>query len=284
MRVERTVREIRDLVASWKADGQTVGLVPTMGYLHQGHGSLVEKAVAENDRVVVSIFVNPTQFAPGEDLDAYPRDLEKDCALCESLGAAAIFHPEPQEMYPLGFTTFVEVPALSVGLCGRKRPTHFRGVATVVLKLLNIVEPRRAYFGLKDAQQFFVLRRMARDLNLAVQLAPCPIVRESDNLAMSSRNSYLSPDERKAAPVLNRALVAASKLLESGERRAAPLISLIKDTVSMVPMVKLEYAEVVETDGLSAVEEIDCEVLVAIAARLGRTRLIDNFIFNPRRS
>ena len=199
MKIAETVAEVRQQVKAWRKEGLTVGLVPTMGYLHEGHQSLIAKACEQNDRVVVSVFVNPTQFGPNEDLESYPRDLEHDAALCESTGAALIFHPTPAEMYPKGFCSFVDMDVLTKELCGLSRPVHFRGVCTVVSKLLHIVQPDRAYFGEKDAQQLAVIRRMVLDLNMDVEIVGCPIVREADGLAKSSRNTYLSPEERKAA-------------------------------------------------------------------------------------
>ena len=205
MKLARTVQEVKEQVRGWKQQGLSVGLVPTMGYLHEGHQSLIKRAVAENDRVVVSVFVNPIQFAPNEDLETYPRDLEADCALCESTGAAMVFHPEPSEMYHDDFTTFVDMTGVTKELCGKSRPTHFRGVCTVVNKLFNIVTPDKAYFGQKDAQQLAVIRRMVRNLNMNVEVVGCPIIREADGLAKSSRNTYLSAEERKAALVLSKA-------------------------------------------------------------------------------
>ena len=206
MILARTVKEVKDQVREWKKQGFSVGLVPTMGYLHEGHQSLVKRAVAENDKVVVSVFVNPIQFAPNEDLETYPRDLEADCALCESTGAAMVFHPEPSEMYGDDFTTFVDMTGVTKELCGKSRPTHFRGVCTVVNKLFNIVTPDKAYFGQKDAQQLAVIRRMVRNLNMNLEVVGCPIIREADGLAKSSRNTYLSAEERKAALVLSKAI------------------------------------------------------------------------------
>ncbi|MDR1083863.1 MAG: pantoate--beta-alanine ligase [Deltaproteobacteria bacterium] len=281
MEVNKTVRDIRALVRTWQKEGLTIGLVPTMGYLHEGHASLIRRAKEDNDRVVVSIFVNPTQFAPGEDLATYPRDFERDSKLCASLGVSAIFNPEPPEMYPSGFATYIEAPSLAANLCGRSRPTHFRGVCTVVSKLFLICEPDRAYFGLKDAQQFFILKRMAIDLNMDLEMIPGPTVRESDGLALSSRNAYLSPQERQAALVLHRALHLAEEKLKSGLKDGREIVRLIAETVSAEPLARLDYAEVVETEGLSPAETISGEVLVALAVFIGRTRLIDNFLFRP---
>jgi pantoate--beta-alanine ligase len=279
MKVLTTVKETRELVSSWKSEALRVGLVPTMGSLHPGHGSLVSRALAENDRVIVSVFVNPIQFAPGEDLRTYPRDFEKDRVYLEYLQASAAFYPAEDEMYPPGFGAYAEVPVLSATLCGKHRPTHFRGVCTVVLKLFNIVSPDRAYFGLKDAQQFFVLRRMVRDFNLNIVMVPCPIVREDDGLALSSRNLYLSPEERAAAPVLHRALEEGRALFLKGEKDPDKIISRIREIIlSEEPNVAIEYVEAVSTETLQPAKTMDGEILVALAARLGKTRLIDNFV------
>jgi pantoate--beta-alanine ligase len=279
MEIVKTVAAMRSLARRWRSHAS--GLVPTMGGLHEGHASLVRRCVAENEWTTVSLFVNPIQFAPGEDFEAYPRNLERDAALCRSLGADALFCPEPAEMYPPGFASAVEAPALAQSLCGRSRPTHFQGVCTVVVKLLNIVEPRRAYFGLKDAQQFFILTRLAADLNIDVETVACPIVRESDGLALSSRNAYLSVEERRAAPVLGRALAAARARLEAGERRTAPTIAAIAEIVAAEKLARLDYAEAVAIPDLRPVETVEGPVLLALAAYLGRTRLIDNLIFDP---
>ncbi|MDR1873198.1 MAG: pantoate--beta-alanine ligase [Deltaproteobacteria bacterium] len=279
MEIATTVAEARGFIRSWRSHDLAIGLVPTMGYLHEGHASLIQKAREECDRVVVSVFVNPTQFAPNEDLAKYPRDFAKDVKLCESLGVGLIFHPSPEEMYPPGYATYVEDPKLSENLCGRSRPTHFRGVLTVVLKLFLILEPTRAYFGLKDAQQFFILKRMVTDLNLDIALVPGPTVRELNGLALSSRNSYLSEEEKKAALSLNQALTLAKSLLRSGERQTATLIAAMKGAVAAEPLVKLDYAEIVETTGLSLIPEVTGEALVALAAYVGKTRLIDNFLW-----
>jgi pantoate--beta-alanine ligase len=252
-----------------------------MGYLHAGHESLIRAAAAENDRVVVSIFVNPTQFGPNEDLEAYPRDWERDRGICRSLGVSLIFAPDAGEMYPGGFATKVGVRGLSEVLCGRSRPIHFDGVCLVCLKLFNVVGPDAAYFGLKDAQQYFVLARMVKDLNLNLTLRPCPIVREPDGLAMSSRNAYLSGPERKAALILSSALNKAREAAEGGEREASRLTGLVSEVVATEPLARLEYAQAVSTDDLSEVSEISGEVLVAAAVWVGKTRLIDNFILPP---
>ena len=220
MKIISTVAETRAIIKEWKKNGLKVGLVPTMGYLHEGHLSLIKKAVSENDRVVVSIFVNPTQFGPNEDYETYPRDIDKDSALCESAGADIIFHPEASEMYPKGACTYVNMTGLTDALCGKSRPTHFQGVCTVVSKLFNITTPDNAYFGQKDAQQLAVIKRMVKDLNFDINITGCPIVREEDGLAKSSRNTYLNKEERKAALVLHRAITCGQSLVNNGERNA----------------------------------------------------------------
>ena len=227
MQTATTVAEVREQVRAWKREGLTVGLVPTMGFLHEGHKSLIVRAASENDRVVVSDFVNPTQFGPTEDLESYPRDFDRDCKLCEEAGAALVFHPEPSEMYAPNACTYVNMDELTHELCGLTRPIHFRGVCTVVSKLFNIVCPDRAYFGQKDAQQLAVIRRMVRDLNFGIQIVGCPIIREADGLAKSSRNTYLSEKERQAALVLNHSLKAGKALVDAGETRASVIKSAI---------------------------------------------------------
>ena len=223
MQIAYTVKEVREQVKAWRKEGLSVGLVPTMGYLHEGHASLIKKAVEDNDRVVTSIFVNPTQFAPTEDLEAYPRDMEKDSKLCETLGVDLIFHPEPEEMYAPDFCTWVDMDVLSKTLCGKSRPIHFRGVCTVVSKLFHIVTPDRAYFGQKDAQQLAIIRRMVRDLNMDIEIVGCPIVREEDGLAKSSRNTYLNEEERKAALILSQSIFLGQKMVQEGETDAAKI-------------------------------------------------------------
>ncbi|MDR2613297.1 MAG: pantoate--beta-alanine ligase [Deltaproteobacteria bacterium] len=281
METVTAVREMKARCRAWRRQGLSVGLVPTMGFLHRGHGSLVERSVLENSRTAVSVFVNPAQFGPGEDLEAYPRDPARDAEYLRSLGVNILFLPEPSEMYPPGFATFVEAPSLGLRLCGASRPGHFRGVCTVVMKLFHIAVPDRAYFGLKDAQQFFILRRMARDLDLDVSLVPCPTVREVDGLALSSRNSYLTPEERAAAPLLRRALLEAEGYLAAGGRDAGEACSLLRGILASDPRFSLDYAEAVRTEDLSPVGTVGGETLIAAAARLGRARLIDNVIFDP---
>lgn len=273
-----TIKDVRERVNAWKREGLSVGFVPTMGYLHEGHKSLMQAARTNNDKVVVSVFVNPMQFGPNEDLESYPRDFEKDSALCESVGVDLIFHPEPEEMYADGFCSYVDMNGLTTELCGKSRPIHFRGVQTVVLKLFNIVKPDKAYFGQKDAQQLAVIRRMVKDLNVDTEIVGCPIVRESDGLAKSSRNTYLNPDERKAALILNRSLKLGKDMIENGETDAKAVIKAITDNINTEPLAKIDYVDVVDFDTITPVDKIGKSVLVAIAVYIGKTRLIDNFI------
>lgn len=273
-----TIKDVRERVNAWKREGLTIGFVPTMGYLHEGHKSLMQAARANNDKVVVSVFVNPMQFGPNEDLESYPRDFEKDSALCESVGVDLIFHPEPEEMYADGFCSYVDMNGLTTELCGKSRPIHFRGVQTVVLKLFNIVKPDRAYFGQKDAQQLAVIKRMVKDLNVDTEIVGCPIVREADGLAKSSRNTYLNPDERKAALILSRSLKLGRELIENGETDAKAVIKAITDSINTEPLAKIDYVDVVDFDTITPVDKIGKSVLVAIAVYIGKTRLIDNFI------
>lgn len=279
MQVLKTIEDVRRVTASWKNAGQSIGLVPTMGYLHEGHLSLIRRARKENDRVVVSDFVNPTQFGANEDLSSYPRDFARDAKLCDGEGADLIFHPSPEEMYPKGFCSYVHVNVLTEELCGLSRPGHFQGVCTVVSKLFNIVQPDRAYFGQKDAQQLAVVRRMALDLNMPVQVVGCPIVREADGLARSSRNTYLSPAERRAALVLSKSVFAGRALVEQGERDAKVLIDAMKAIISAEPLAKIDYVKVVDLSTMQQIETLDRPFLAAMAVYIGKTRLIDNFLF-----
>ena len=279
MKIVQTVEEVRAEIKKWRKENLTVGPVPTMGYLHEGHKSLIDRAVAENDRVVVSVFVNPMQFGPSEDLESYPRDLERDAALCEGAGANLIFHPEPENMYSSDFSSFIDMNTLTGGLCGKTRPTHFRGVCTVVGKLFHIVEPDQAYFGQKDAQQLAVIRHMVKDLNFNLEVVGCPIIREEDGLAKSSRNTYLNKEERQAALVLSRSLDAAKAQIEAGERNAAVLKKNIRSIIEAEPLARIDYVEFVDWNTLESVETIDGPVLNAIAVYIGKTRLIDNHIY-----
>ena len=280
MKVVKTIKEVREIVSSWRRDGLTVGLVPTMGYLHEGHQSLISKSVSENDRTVVSVFVNPIQFGPNEDLEAYPRDLKRDMEAVEAVGGDLIFNPEPAEMYPSHFTSFIDTTETTELLCGAVRPVHFRGVCTVVGKLFNIVTPDRAYFGQKDAQQLATIRRFVRDLNFGLEIVPCPIVREADGLAKSSRNTYLSPAERKAALILSKSLALGKKAVDEGERDASKVVSIITESLQTEPLERIDYVEVVDFENIQRAQTISGETLVAIAVYIGKTRLIDNFIVN----
>lgn len=279
MQIVKTIDEVRAIVKSWKKQGLTVGLVPTMGFLHEGHKSLIDRAVAENDRVVVSDFVNPTQFGPNEDLESYPRDLERDAALCEAAGANLIFNPEPSEMYADNACTFVDMNGLTGELCGKTRPIHFRGVCTVVSKLFNIVAPDKAYFGQKDAQQLAVIKRMVRDLNFDIEIVGCPIIREDDGLAKSSRNTYLNEEERKAALVLSKAVKLGEEMANSGEANAEKILTAMKAVIEAEPLAKIDYVKAVDAVSIEPVTEMKAPVLVAMAVYIGKTRLIDNFIF-----
>lgn len=280
IKVLSTVDETRAQVKEWKKQGLTVGLVPTMGFLHEGHQSLIKKAVEENDKVVVSVFVNPIQFAPNEDLETYPRDLEADKKLCESTGADLIFHPTPDEMYPDGFSTHIQMDNLTKELCGKTRPTHFGGVCTVVGKLFNIVKPDKAYFGQKDAQQLAIIKRMVRDLNFDLEVVGCPIIREPDGLAKSSRNTYLSADERKAALILSKSIELGKELVASGEKNAQTIIKAMTDKINTEPLARIDYVNVVDALNIEPIDVIKGETLVAIAVYIGKTRLIDNFIIS----
>lgn len=261
----------------WRSEGLSVGLVPTMGYLHEGHGSLVKYSVAGNDRTVVSVFVNPTQFGPGEDLESYPRDLEKDSAYCEELGADLIFAPSPEEMYHDGNVTFINMTTLTEELCGLSRPVHFKGVCTVVGKLFNIVRPDRAYFGKKDAQQLAIIKRMNEDLNFDVEVIGCPIVREEDGLAKSSRNVYLTPEERKAAVVLSRSVRLGEAMVNNGETDAEKILSAMKAEIETEPLAKIDYLKAVDGLTMQQIKEIKAPALIAMAVFFGKARLLDNF-------
>jgi pantoate--beta-alanine ligase len=276
--ITTTVEETRRAVAAVRAEGKSVGLVPTMGALHAGHASLMQAARAETEYVVASIFVNPSQFGPAEDLARYPRPFERDVQLCTEEGVDLIFHPSPEIMYPPAFQTWVEVLDLQKGLCGASRPGHFRGVATVVLKLFNVVQPDVAYFGQKDAQQARLLLQMVRDLDLPVRLRICPIVRESDGLALSSRNAYLDAGQRKHAPVLHRALEAVRARIEAGERNTVALIRCARALIEATPGTRTDYVAIVDWETLQPLERVHGKVLIALAVFLGTTRLIDNML------
>lgn len=283
MIISGKIEETRNQIKEWKRQGLRVGLVPTMGYLHEGHKSLMEAAKRDNDKVAVSIFVNPIQFGPNEDFESYPRDFDKDAALCESAGVDLVFHPGAEEMYEDDFCTYVDMDGLTKELCGKSRPTHFRGVQTVVSKLFHILPADRAYFGQKDAQQLAVVKRMVRDLSMDIQIIGCPIVREADGLAKSSRNTYLSAQERKAALVLNKSLTAGKKLIEAGERDASLVKKCIADIIGQEKLARADYVEIVDFADITPVEDLkdvkEGEILCAIAVYIGKTRLIDNFIY-----
>ena len=278
MQIVHKITEVREIVSAWRKEGLTVGLVPTMGYLHEGHQSLIRKSVEQNDRTVVSVFVNPIQFGPNEDLAAYPRDINRDMQKVEEVGGNLIFNPEPAEMYPGHFTSFIDTTETTELLCGAVRPIHFRGVCTVVGKLFNIVCPDRAYFGQKDAQQLATIKRFVRDLNFPIEIVPCPIVREDDGLAKSSRNTYLSPEERKAALILSKSLKLGKKAIEDGEKNSQKVIDIITANLKTEPLARIDYVEVVDFENIQRVDTIQGETLVAIAVYIGKTRLIDNFI------
>ena len=277
MEIYGEISKVRAAVKAWKKEGLTVGFVPTMGYLHEGHKSLIDAARKENDRVVVSIFVNPMQFGPTEDLESYPRDLKKDAALCEAAGVDIIFHPEPEDMYHDPHA-FVSIDTLSETLCGKTRPIHFKGVCTVVSKLFNIVTPDRAYFGQKDAQQLAIIRKMVQDLNFDIQIVGCPIIREEDGLAKSSRNTYLSEEERKAALCLSRAVKAGQETICKGIK-AEEVLTKMREIIEAEPLAKIDYVSMVDALDMQPVEIVEKDVLVAMAVYIGKTRLIDNFSY-----
>ncbi len=280
MKIITNIPEMQSLSLSEKGAGKKIGFVPTMGYLHEGHLSLIRAASSATDLVVVSIFVNPTQFGAGEDFDRYPRNLKRDTALAKKAGADIIFHPSAVHMYPDNFSTYVEETKLSQHLCGLSRPSHFQGVATVVLKLFNIVQPDVAYFGQKDAQQALIVRRMVRDLNVPVHIEVLPIVREDNGLAISSRNEYLSPKQREQATVLHKALRETQRLVDAGERKAGTIKRKIRETIESAPEAKIDYVSIVNRDTLDDVEEMQGNILIALAVFVGETRLIDNLQLN----
>lgn len=279
MIIATTIAQVRAQVAAWKKEGLTVGLVPTMGYLHEGHASLVDEAVRQCDRVVASDFVNPTQFGPNEDLEAYPRDFDRDCALLEEHGCAMVFHPAVEEMYAPGAATYVEILSdMPKQLCGKTRPIHFRGVCTVVSKMFNIVTPDKAFFGQKDAQQLAIIRQMVRDLSYGIEIVGCPIVREADGLAKSSRNTYLSQAERQAALVLSESVFLGQKMVAEGETDANKIVAAMTEHIQAQPLAKIDYVSAVDGVTMDSVDRIAGTVLVAMAVYIGKTRLIDNFI------
>ena len=277
MQVTKTVEETRKQIKQWKKEGKTIGLVPTMGFLHEGHASLIRKCREQNDIVVVSDFVNPTQFGPNEDLEAYPRDFERDSKLCESLGADLIFAPSPEDMYHDPHA-FVSIDTLSETLCGKTRPIHFKGVCTVVTKLFHIVAADRAYFGEKDAQQLAIIRKMVKDLNFDIEIVGCPIVREEDGLAKSSRNTYLNDKERQAALCLSRAVKTGKEVIYTGAD-AKEVLNPMKAIIEAEPLARIDYVMMVDALTMQPIEKADRDVLVAMAVYIGKTRLIDNFSY-----
>lgn len=279
VKIIKSINEIREQVKTWQREGLKVGFVPTMGYLHEGHQSLIKKADIENDKVIISIFVNPIQFGANEDLDSYPRDLKRDSIIAEEAGANIIFHPNVNEMYPEKLYTFVNVNNLDKELCGASRDGHFQGVCTVVSKLFNIVPADKAYFGRKDAQQLAIIQKMVKDLNFDIEVIPCDIIRENDGLAKSSRNKYLSTEERKAALILSTTLNSMKNKINSGEIDVKNLINFAKDEIAKEKLAKIDYIQIVDLFTLESVSTIKKSILVAMAVYIGNTRLIDNFSF-----
>ncbi len=278
MIVATTIAEVRAQVKAWHREGLTVGMVPTMGYLHEGHASLVKKSVELCDKTVASVFVNPTQFGPGEDLESYPRDFERDCAILEAEGCDLVFHPEVKEMYPEGYATFVEVDSeMPKQLCGKTRPIHFRGVCTVVSKLFHIATPDKAFFGEKDAQQLAIIRRMVLDQSMDTEIIGCPIVREEDGLAKSSRNTYLNKEERQAALVLSKAIFKGQEMVAAGETSTAVILKEMEAIIEAEPLARIDYVSAVDGLSLLPTEKVEPNVLFAMAVYIGKTRLIDNF-------
>ena len=279
MKLVKTVKEVREIVKEWKKQGLSIGFVPTMGYLHEGHKSLILKSVSENDKTIVSVFVNPIQFGPNEDLASYPRDINHDMALVEDAKADLIFNPDVEEMYGSHFTTSVNTTEVSENLCGAKRPVHFGGVCTVLTKLFNIVSPNRAYFGQKDAQQLAVVKRFVKDLNFDIEIIGCPIIREADGLAKSSRNTYLNKEERQAALILNKSLKLGLEAIKNGERSVKVVTDIITKSLQTEKLAKIDYVSIVDNENIQYIDEIKGEILCAIAVYIGKTRLIDNFIY-----
>lgn len=279
MFIANKITDLRSIVSDWHKEGHKIGVVPTMGYLHEGHESLIKRAVKENDKVIVTNFVNPMQFGPKEDLSIYPRDFKRDTQICESAGANIIFAPTVEEMYESNFSSFVDMTGLTEELCGASRPGHFRGVCTVVTKLFNITKADRAYFGEKDAQQLAVIRHMVRDLNMDIEIIGCPIVREEDGLAKSSRNTYLSKEERSAALVLSQSLTIAKNMLDAGERNAVTICNAIKAKIEAEPLARIDYVSIVDGETLRSVTLIEHPVLIALAVYIGKTKLIDNISY-----
>jgi len=280
IKVIETIDVMRAYIKEARLAGKKIGLVPTMGALHEGHLTLMREAKAACDVVVASIFVNPTQFGPNEDFAAYPRKFENDCRLAEGVGVDAIFHPQPSEMYPPGYSTYVNVNGITDKLCGQARPGHFRGVATVVTKLFNIVQPDTAFFGQKDAQQCLVIQRMTSDLNMDIQIVMVPTVRDANGLALSSRNSYLSPEEIQAALVLAQSMRLADQAVKAGERNIAALRDMVRNNIQSEPKAEIDYVEIYQYPDLQATDVLTNKALLALAVRFGKTRLIDNIILS----
>jgi pantoate--beta-alanine ligase len=277
MRIIKSISEMNTLTKNLVKEEKSIGYVPTMGYLHDGHLSLIKEARKNNQVVIVSIFVNPTQFGPGEDLESYPRDLERDAKLCEAEGTDYIFHPTPEAMYPDGYTTYVETyGSITKKLCGASREGHFQGVTTVLTKLFNIVRPSSAYFGQKDAQQVAVVEKMVRELNMDIKIVPCPIVRETDGLAMSSRNAYLTEAQRQDALVLSQSLTIAKDMIANGERSATLIKNKMTEKIQRVSYAEIDYIEIIDAATLEDVESLKGDTLIALAVKLGKPRLIDN--------
>lgn len=279
MNIVSTIKEVQAQVKAWRQAGYSIGLVPTMGYLHEGHQSLMAAAKKENQKVIVSIFVNPIQFGPSEDLASYPRDLNRDKIACEQMGVDLIFCPTVNEMYVPNFSSYVDVNGLTNALCGQKRPGHFKGVCTVVTKLFNITQPDRAYFGQKDAQQLAVIKRMVNDLNFNIEIVGCPIVREADGLAKSSRNSYLSESERSASVCLYQAIESAKAMIKQGEKSVTVITKVMHELITNQPLAKIDYIEFVDLTSLQSVDMLEQDCLCVLAVYIGKTRLIDNFIY-----
>ncbi len=279
MEIIRSVKEMQYLSRQFREKDRRIAFVPTMGFLHEGHLQLLREGKRRGDILVLSIFVNPTQFGVGEDFEKYPRNLEGDAALASGAGVDVIFSPESREMYPPQYQTYIDLEKVTQNLCGLSRPGHFRGVATVCCKLFNIVAPRVALFGMKDFQQLVVIKRMAADLNLDLEIIGLPTVREKDGLAMSSRNTYLKAEERLAALSLSRSLLAAKSLYDEGERDAARILKVVKDRLETSPLLHLEYAQICDTETLNDLAHLEKEAVLAIAAKIGQTRLIDNHVF-----
>lgn len=279
MEIITSIEQIREMSENIRKNGQSLAMVPTMGCLHEGHKSLIDKARKENDKLIVSIFVNPMQFGPDEDYDNYPRDLEADSKLCQNAGVDYIFHPKADEMYPNSFSTYVEpCKQMTDILCGISRPGHFRGVCTVLAKFFSIIRPNRAYFGQKDAQQLAIVKRMVKDLNLNVEITGCPIIREEDGLAKSSRNLYLNEDERKAASILRKSILLGLKEIDAGQKSSQKVLDTIKSNIEKEKLAKIDYVEILDFDTFERVDDIQGNILIALAVYIGKTRLIDNII------